>query len=33
MNKFQPHVFVIPEDRKDEQIANGFVVHEQVDAR
>lgn len=30
VNKFLPHVFVIPEDRADEQIANGFVLHDQV---
>jgi hypothetical protein len=33
VNKFLPHVFVIPEDRADEQIANGFVLHDQVDTR
>jgi hypothetical protein len=33
VNKFRPHVNVIPEDRADEQIANGFVQHHQVDSR
>lgn len=33
VNKYQPHVFVIPEDRADEQIANGFVLHDQVKTR
>jgi hypothetical protein len=30
VNKYRPHVFVIPEDRADEQIANGFILHDQV---
>lgn len=30
LNKFMPHVYVIPEDHADEQIANGFVLHDQV---
>ncbi len=29
-NKFRPHVLIIPEDRADEQIANGFISHDQV---
>jgi len=33
VNKNQSHVFVIPEDRRDEQIANGFAQHDSVDAR
>lgn len=33
MNKHQPHVYVIPEDDSDRQIANGFVLHNQVDGR
>jgi hypothetical protein len=33
MNKFIEHVLVIPEDEADEEIANGFVLHELVDAR
>jgi hypothetical protein len=32
MNKYVPHVIVIPEDRADEQLANGFVDHDQVKA-
>jgi len=30
MNKYAPHVYVIPEDRADEQIADGFVLHHRV---
>ena len=30
VNKYLPHVYVIPEDRAEEQIANGFVQHDQV---
>ncbi len=30
VNKYQPHVLIIPEDHADEQIANGFVLHDQV---
>ncbi len=30
VNKYLPHVYVIPEDHADEQIANGFVLHDQV---
>ena len=33
VNKFLPHVFVVPEDRADEELANGFVQHDQVDGR
>lgn len=33
MNKHRPHVWVIPEDRADEEIANGFVLHPRVDDR
>ncbi|MDB5347588.1 MAG: hypothetical protein JWP89_5965 [Schlesneria sp.] len=33
VNKFLPHVYVIPEDRADEQLANGFVLHDQVNVR
>lgn len=29
-NKHKPHVLVIPEDRADEQIANGFLLHDRV---
>ncbi len=32
VNKYLPHVYVIPEDRANEQIANGFVLHDQVKA-
>ena len=30
MNKYVPHVYVIPEDDRDRQIADGFVLHHQV---
>lgn len=33
VNKYKPHVFVIPEDDADRQIADGFVLHAQVDTR
>ena len=34
MNKYMEHLYVIPEDEADRQIANGFVLHHQVrDAR
>lgn len=33
MNKYAQHVYVIPEDCADEQLAIGFVIHDQVDDR
>lgn len=33
MNKHKPHVYVIPEDDRDRQIADGFCLHYAVDAR
>jgi hypothetical protein len=33
MNKYAPHVYVIPEDDRDRQIADGFVFHHRVDNR
>lgn len=30
MNKYELHVFVVPEDRADEQLAVGFTLHDQV---
>ncbi len=30
MNKYRPHVIVIPEDPADEEIANGFIRHHGV---
>jgi hypothetical protein len=33
MNKYAPHVYVIPEDDRDRQIADGFVLHHQVKDR
>lgn len=33
VNKYRPHVFVIPEDDADRQIAVGFLLHPRVAAR
>jgi hypothetical protein len=33
MNRYAPHVYIIPEDDRDRQIADGFVLHDQVDYR
>ena len=34
MNRYASHVYVIPEDDRDRQLADGFVLHHQVkDAR
>ncbi|MCA9207895.1 MAG: hypothetical protein KDA55_06045 [Planctomycetales bacterium] len=33
VNRYQPHVLVIPEDRADEQIANGFIQHDRIQIR
>jgi hypothetical protein len=33
VNKYKPHLFVIPEDDADRQIADGFVLHPRVAAR
>ena len=30
MNRYQPHVFILPEDDCDRQLADGFVLHDQV---
>jgi hypothetical protein len=30
MNRYAPHVYVIPEDDCDRQLADGFVLHDQV---
>ncbi len=30
MNRYAPHIYVIPEDDRDRQIADGFVLHHQV---
>ena len=30
MNKYAPHVYVIPEDDRDRQLADGFVLHHGV---
>lgn len=30
MNRYSPHVYVIPEDDCDRQLADGFVLHDQV---
>jgi hypothetical protein len=31
VNKYKPHLYVIPEDRRDAQIANGFAQHPRVE--
>ena len=33
VNRYKPHVYVIPEDDANRQIADGFVLHERVAAR
>lgn len=33
VNKYKPHLYVIPEDDADRQIADGFVLHARVAAR
>jgi hypothetical protein len=33
MNKYRPHVVVIPEDDANRQIANGFVLHHAIATR
>ena len=33
VNKYQPHVFVLPEDDANRQLANGFVLSEHVATR
>ena len=33
VNKYQPHVLVLPEDDADRQLANGFLLHESLALR
>ena len=33
VNRYQPHVYVVPEDDADRQIADGFLPHHEVRAR
>ena len=33
VNKYKPHLYVIPEDDADRQIADGFMLHEHVQTR
>jgi hypothetical protein len=33
VNKYKPHIYVLPEDDANRQIANGFLLHESVDFR
>jgi len=33
MNKYKPHIFVLPEDDANSQIANGFVLDPNLNAR
>lgn len=33
INKYLPHVLVIPEDKANSDIANGFLLHPQLNER
>ncbi|NJL41272.1 MAG: hypothetical protein HC899_34565 [Leptolyngbyaceae cyanobacterium SM1_4_3] len=33
VNKYLPHILVLPEDEADSDIANGFLLHPQLNAR
>jgi hypothetical protein len=33
MNRYQPHVFVLPEDDANRQLANGFLLDESLIVR
>lgn len=33
VNKYKPHVYVIPEDDAERQVADGFTLHSSVDIR
>jgi len=33
INKYKPHLYVIPEDDAERQIADGFILHSRVDQR
>lgn len=33
INRYQPHIIVLPEDRANEEIANGFIQDENVNER
>ena len=33
VNRYKPHIFVLPEDRANEEIANGFIQAENVNFR
>ena len=33
INKYKPHIWVIPEDDANRQLANGFVQHHSIDIR
>ncbi len=33
VNKYKPHLYVVPEDDAERQIADGFVLHSYVDTR
>ena len=30
MTRYGPHIYIVPEDDRDRQLANGFVLHDQV---
>lgn len=33
LNKYRPHLLVLPEDDANRQIANGFILHPNVNSR
>ena len=33
VNKYLPHILVLPEDKADSDIANGFLLHPQLNDR
>lgn len=33
LNKFKPHVYILPEDDANRQLANGFLLHHQLATR
>jgi hypothetical protein len=32
MNRYRPHVYILPEDRRNSELANGFLLHPDVTA-
>lgn len=33
VNKYQPHLFILPEDDANRQLANGFLLHQEINQR